>query len=207
MDEYLGQLGQAHGFTLEELRANQAGVLHPAQLARGRRQGRFGIAVFVALGVLALVAGMGGAWLYLDSFHLYPPTRTDYNAMVAIAGAGDLVALAFFVAAWRSGRRRRARLAAFEQGRIDVVEGPLDKVHVGGSQGYTTFRVRDRRFGASRRLFELLTQGAAYRLYLVDDQLLSLAPAGDDPNQRDEYERELAKFVASLQVPPSKSVT
>jgi hypothetical protein len=177
MEEYLGQLGRAYGFTLDELRANQAGRLHPAQVARGRRKGAVAVVVLVLSGVLALAAGLGGAWYYIDSFYLYPPTRTDYNAMVAIGGAGVLVGLAFFVGAHRSLRQRRKRRAAFEQGRLDVVEGPMNKVEVTGSQGYFTFQVRDRRFGASRQLFELLTQGATYRLYLVDDQWLSFAPA------------------------------
>ena len=38
--DYLEQLGRAHGFTVDELRSNLQGVLHPAQSARLRRKGR-----------------------------------------------------------------------------------------------------------------------------------------------------------------------
>ncbi len=36
---YLEQLGQAYGFTLDELQANRIGLVHPVQLARGSRAG------------------------------------------------------------------------------------------------------------------------------------------------------------------------
>ncbi len=176
-DTYLEQLGREHGFTLAELEANRQGALHPAQLARGTRKGLASVVVLTVLGFLALGGGLVGAYVFYDG--LGPdPSSVDLNAVYVTGGAGVVLALIFFVGAGTSFVRRRARKAAFVRGRIDVLEGPLNKVHIRG-RGFASqyiFRVGGRSFRTSEKLWELLTQGAHYRLYCVADQLLSFAP-------------------------------
>ena len=203
--EYVGQLGRAYGFTFDELRANQAGTLHPAQLARGQRKGWVGVVVLAVLGVLALAGGLGGAWFYLDDLY-FEPTQSDYNAMGAIAGVGVLLALAFFFGAARSRARQRVRKAAFLRSQLDVVEAPVNLVHVGGNAQQFFIKVGGRSIATSEKVFELMTQGATYRFHFVDDQLLTFAPSLEDPMERAEYERELAQFARSLAIAPSRLV-
>ena len=172
---YLEQLGRQHGFTLDELEANRRGALHPGQLARGLRKGLVSIVVLATLGLLALGSGLVGAYAFYEE--LGPdPSRVDVNAAYAIAGAGVFLGLVFFVCAGISVARRRARKAAFVAGRIEVLEGALDKIRIGGTAGAFHFRVGGRSFSTSPTLWELLTQGANYRLYCVADQLLSFEP-------------------------------
>ena len=130
-DAYLEQLGREHGFTLAELEANRQGALHPAQLARGTRKGLAAVVVSTVLGFLALGSGLVGAYVFYDG--LGPdPSSVDLNAVYATGGAGVVLALIFFVGAGTSFVRRRARKAAFMRGRIDVLEGPMDKIHIRG---------------------------------------------------------------------------
>ena len=82
-----------------------------------------------------------------------------------------------FILGWRGHLRRCKRIAAFVSGRIEVLEGPLDKQVVRGNGDSHAFRVCGRSFHTSRQPWELLTQGAVYRLHCVDDVLLSLAPS------------------------------
>lgn len=181
-DAYLEQLGREHGFTLAELEANRQGALHPAQLARGTSKGRVAVIVLTILGIAALVGGLAGAQVFREE--LGPdPSSVDLNAVYAIGGVGTLLALVFFVCAATSLRRRRARKAAFAGGRIEVLDGPVNKIHVEGRGGMPSqfiFSVGGRSFHTSERLWELLTQGARYRLYCVADQLLSFAPASSE---------------------------
>jgi len=203
--EYVAQLGREHGFTVDEWRANLAGQVHPAQVARGKRQGLVGVVVLDLLGTLALAGGLGGAMAFRDS--LGPdPSGVDLNAVKAIAGVGVLLAIACFAGAVRGLLRWRARKAAFERGVVDVLEGPLQKVEVRGNAAHCYFAVKGRRFDTTRALWELLTQGAAYRLHCVADQLLSFAPVQEDPMERAEYDRVLAEFERSLNIKPSKLV-
>jgi hypothetical protein len=172
---YLEQLGRQHGFTLDELEANRQGTVHPGQLARGLHKGLASIVVLATLGLLVLAAGLVGAYAFYEE--LGPdPSRVDVNAAYAIAGAGVFLGLVFFVCAGISVARRRARKAAFVTGRIEVLEGALDKIHFGGTASEFRFRVGGRSFSTSPRVWELLTQGATYRLYCVADQLLSFEP-------------------------------
>jgi len=178
---YLEQLGREHGFTLAELEANRQGALHPAQIAKGTRKGLASIVVLTVFGALSLGGGLIGAYAFYDG--LGPePSSVDLNAVYAIAGAGVVLALLFFVGARRTFVRRRARTAAFVSARIDVLEGPLNKVHVSGRgvPDQYTFRVGGRSFHTSEKLWELLTQGAHYTCYCVADQLLSFAPGSAD---------------------------
>ncbi len=218
---YLEQLGRHHGFTLAELEANRQGALHPVQLGRGLRKGLVTVAVLTVLGVVALGAGVVGAYVFYDS--LGPdPSRVDLNAVYAIVGAGAVLALVFFICARISLVRRRARKAAFVSGRLDVLERPMHKTFISGTASQWIFRVAGRSFHVSRPLWELLTQGAHYRLYSVADQLLSfepaVAPGGsdtpvslptksvDDPVERAEYERELEHQARTHRIKPSRFV-
>jgi hypothetical protein len=227
---YLEQLGRQHGFTLDELEANRRGALHPGQLARGVRKGMVSIVVLATLGLLALGTGLVGAYAFYEG--LGPdPSRVDVNAAYAIAGAGVFLGLVFFVCAGISVARRGARKAAFATGRIEVLEGALDKMHIigGGTPSEYSFRVAGRSFPTLPAVWELLTQGANYRLYCVADQLLSFEPvvaeavpaavrqsAGspcekelesvrtDDPVARAEYDRDLAHLDRTRNIKPSR---
>lgn len=175
---YLEQLGRAHGFTLAELQTNRLGLVHPGQLASGTRLGLGAALTTFVLGTLALAGGLLGAYLFHES--LGPkPTQTDLNAVYAIGGVGVVVALAFFIGTGVSLAKRQARNAAYAKRRIDVLEGALHKVYVQGRTDVPDrylFKVDGRSFDASRTLFELLTEGAHYKLYCVGDRLLSFEP-------------------------------
>lgn len=172
---YLEQLGRAHGFTLAELDANRRGEIHARQMARGTRKGRVSVMVQALFGFLALGGGLVGAYLVREELG---PKPSDLNAVYAVGGVGVLVSLVFLYWAALSFSLRRARKAAFRSGRIVVCEGPLDKVYIEGRglPSQNIFRVGGSSFHTSSALWELLTQGANYRLYLVFDQLLSFEP-------------------------------
>ena len=201
---YLERLGRAHGFTLDELRANQNGTLHPAQLARGRRRGLFGVIVLAALGLLALAAGSAGAYAFHDS--LGPaPSDTDINAAYAIAASGLLLASILLLCAGVGLTRQRARHAAFVRGAIETVEAPVEKIHVRGRgiPDRYIFRFDRRSYDTSKELWNLLTQGATYRFHCVADQLLSFAPVFEDAVDRAEYEHEVEQFELTRRIEPS----
>lgn len=203
--EYLQALARAFHFTLDELHANQRGELHPAQLARARRKGSVGVVFLALLGVAFLIGGLSGASLWRDS--LGPaPSQVDANLVVIIAVAGVLLALLCLVLAWRGHRRRRKRVAAFANGRIDLLEGPLDKQAVLGNVSSYWFRVRGRTFPTTRQPWELLTQGAVYRLYCLDDVLLSVAPVVEDALECAEFEREAERFEQTRRIAPSSRI-
>lgn len=207
--DHLDQLGRAYGFTLSELESNRKGEIHPAQLARGIRKGIVSIVLRALFGVLVLGGGLVGAWIYYSD--LGPaPSQVDLNAVYLIVGASVLVALGLFAFAAKGLARHRARKAVFLQGRIEVVDGPMNKIHISGRGGVPSqyiFRVGNRSLHVLPKLWELLTQGARYRLYYGADQLLSFEPVFDeDPNQRAEYEREAAHFEQTRNIKPSKRV-
>ncbi len=205
LSAYLEQLGRAHGFTPEELQANRCGELHPAQRLRGMRVGRVGFVVNLLLGTLALCGGLVGAWLFLGSLG-DSPSQSNLDAVVLIAVAGLLLALPFYIGAivtrMKGGRRRQAFLA----GQIEVIEGPMQKLQVvgrGGMRSRHLFQVGPRRFDTLPPVWNLLTQGAAYRLYLVHDQLLSLEPVLPDAQESAEYQRELEHAERIRHIKPS----
>ncbi|HEY3517671.1 MAG TPA: hypothetical protein VGL98_11545 [Gammaproteobacteria bacterium] len=225
MTAHLEELGRRHGFTLDELEANRRGGLHPKQRARGLHKGRVAVIVLTTLAILAAACGLVGGYLFYDGLGA-EPSRVDVNAAYAIGGVGVLIGLVFFICAAVSAVRKRARKAAFAAGRIDVLEGPMNKIHIRGrgTASQLLFRVGGRSFPtSSRKLWDLLTQGANYRLYCVADQLLSFEPVAaqdgrkapspgdirgnsDDPGERAEYERELAHFERTRNTKPSKLV-
>lgn len=204
---HLEQLGRAFGLTLEELAANQRGELHPAQRARVRRQGLAALVVLLLLAGAALGGGLIGADALRASLGTQP-SQSDLNAVTLIRWAGVLLALALCAGAASVSARRRKRTAALAAGRIEVLEGPLDKRHISGRgiPDRHIVRVRDHSFDVPRALSDLLTQGATYRLYFVADQLLSFAPVLDDPLERAEYQRELAQFERTRNIGPSRLV-
>jgi hypothetical protein len=207
MEDYLGQLGRLHGFTLEELRANERGEVHPAQLRRGRRKGRVAIAVLALLGGVCLLAGWLGAAMFRDSLGA-DASDVDLNGVQAVRWHGLAAAAFFSCCAGVAISRRRALQAAFASAQIQVVAGPVQKVHVRGRGVPDRYilRVGPRSVDVSRSLWELLTHGATYRLHYVADELLSLAPVHEDPLERAEFERERASFARSLHVEPSRRV-
>lgn len=177
LEQYLGQLAKAHGFTLEQLEMNRQGQLHPTQVARSK--GVAGAVFAFVLCVLCLVGGTTGAVLYYDDVRK-PLERLDRNALVGIGG-GTTVATAFFgwigLSALAS---RRRRIAAFATGRVEVVTAPVVKSGIQGRGGAaSTWRLTfgDRHFSVMHDTWELVTHGATYRAYVVNGELLSLEPA------------------------------
>lgn len=202
---HLEALGRAHGFTREQLEANRRGELHPSQRGRGLRRGRVAVVAWAMLCVLALAGGLGGALRFRQSLG-DPPSSSDANAVVLIALAGALLALGCLAAAVSAWRRRRRRRAAFLAGRLQVVEGPMDAIRIvgrGGMPGRHLFRVGGHHVDVRAPLWALLTQGATYRLYLVDGELLSFEPVPPDALERAEYERELAHAGRTQGIRPS----
>ncbi|MBL8920320.1 MAG: hypothetical protein JNJ54_15745 [Myxococcaceae bacterium] len=176
LEQYLTQLGQAHGFTLEHLEANRQGRIHAEQVSRSK--GRGGPITAIVFTVLSAVGGSVGAFLYYDDARK-PLARLDRNALVGILGATVLVTLFFLAIAVSSVRARKRRVAAFEAGRVEVLSGPVVKKGVqgrGGNPGAFHLHFGDRRFWVLRQTWELVTHGATYRAYVVNDQLLSLEP-------------------------------
>lgn len=175
---YLQQLAKAHGFTLEQLAANRARHVHPAQVARGRNSGVVSGVVLVVLSILIFAGGVGGALLLYDD--LRPPvSQVDMNGVFALAGGGVVVALGLGAGAIATfvgvGRRR----GAYARGAIGAVDGPVHKLHVRRRRGGDTYRLHigGRSFDVSRDLWEIVTQGARYRGYFVAEDLLSIEPA------------------------------
>lgn len=204
--DYLEQLGRAHGFSVDELRSNLQGVLHPTQLARLRRQGRIAAVVLAILGVLSLAGGTLGADAYQDSFAF---SGTISKEATQIRWAGVSSGLFFFLCAGISVYRRRKRNALYAQGRVDVEKGPLHKIHVQGRGGVPSrhrFRVGGRAFDTSERGWELLTRGAIYRMHCVGGKFLSLIPVPYDLAGRDAYIREQEQLERTRHIKPSRTV-
>jgi hypothetical protein len=177
LQAYLDQLGRAHGFDREQLAMNRAGRVHPSQAARGKRSG-IGCGVFlVLLALLVLAGGTGGAAaLYSDLRE--PISRVDMNGVYALAAAGVLLSLVFAaiaVSQFLSVGRRRGQYAT---GGCGLAEGPLFKTRVRHSRNPDTYHVEvgGLRFTVGQALFDLVTQGARYRVYHVAGDLLSLEP-------------------------------
>lgn len=204
--DYLEQLGRAHGFSVDELRSNLQGVLHPTQSARLRRQSRVAAVVLVLLGLLSLAGGIAGAQAYQDS---YSPSDTNLKEAAQIRWAGVSVGVFFLLCAGVSVHRRRKRNAVYAQGVVEVEQGPLHKIHVqgrGGVQDRYRFRVGARGFDVLPPAWELLTEGAIYRMHCAGGQFLSLVPVPYDFAARDELKREQAQFERTRQIQPSKLV-
>lgn len=176
LEQYLSQLGKAHGFSLEELEANRQGQVHPRQLAGAKGLGGV-IAAFVFT-LLSSAGGSIGASLYYDDVRK-PLERLDRNALIGIVGATVLVTLFFFAIFVSAVRGRRRRVAAFARGAVEVLSGPVVKSGVEGRGGAASswyLGFGGRRFPVLRDTWELVTHGAAYRAYVVDDRLLSFEP-------------------------------
>lgn len=181
LDIYLEQLTQTHGFTLEQLAANRAGQIHPTQLARNRSAGRGGGIGCLVFAFILLVGAGGGALALYDDFSRHgsqPVGRVDMNGIYMLAGGGTLLSLlsvAFAFSAFASVKRRRA---LYDAGKVVVLQGPMQKIHVRRSKGGDSFlyELQGRRFSARREGWLAVTQGMTYRLYTVGEDLLSLEP-------------------------------
>lgn len=175
LDQYLDQLGRAHGFTKDELEANRAGVLHPAQLARSQRGSLAGPVFWVVFVALVLVGGLGGAWVFVDDSGS-SLSRVDRNALIAILVATAGGTLGFSALGLRSVRSAAQRRAAFRAAPVTVLEGAVSKGHVYGTGQAFWFDLGGRRFFLSHDAWELVTHGATYRCYLVAGQLMTFEP-------------------------------
>lgn len=176
LEQYLAQLGKAHGFTLEELETNRQGKIHPRQLVSAKGMG--GVITAFIFTLLSGAGGSVGALLYYDDVRK-PLERLDRNALIGIVGATVVVTLFFFAIFMSAVRGRRRRVAAFARGTVEVLTAPVVKSGVQGRGGaassfYLTFG--SRRFPVLRDTWELVTHGASYRAYVVDERLLSLEP-------------------------------
>lgn len=204
--DYLEQLGRAHGFTVDELRSNLQGVLHPTQSARLQRKGRVAAVVLLVLGILSLVGGILGADAYQGS---YAASEWTLKEAAQIRWAGVTLGVFFLLCAATSVYRRRKRNAVYALGRVEVEQGPLHKIHVqgrGGVQDRYRFRVGGRAFDTLELGWELLTEGAIYRMHCAGGQFLSLIPVPYDLAGRDEFLREQEQFERTRNIKPSRLV-
>lgn len=178
LQDYLLQLGRAYGFTLDQLEANRAGLIHPAQLARGRASGVARGAMLLILAIAALSGGAAGASALHDE--LRPPiSQVDMNGVYALVAAGVLVAITLGAAALATLLGVRQRRGIYARGELCVVEGPAHKIHIhrrGGAGDTRLCRVGDRTFPTQRSAWDLITQGAQYRAYFAGSDLLSIEP-------------------------------
>lgn len=204
--DYLEQLGGAHGFTVDQLRCNLQGTLHPTQLAVLRREGRVRAVVLAILAVACLAGGLLGADAYLDS---YSASASNLKEATQIRWAGMTLGGFFLLCAVASVYRRRKRNALYASGQVQVEQGPLNKIHVqgrGGAQDRYRFKVGSRAFDTTELGWELLTQGAIYRMHCAGGRFLSLVPVPFDFAGRDESRREQEQFERTRNVKPSRLV-
>lgn len=175
LEQYLDQLGKAHGFTKDELEANRSGVVHPAQLARSQRGTIAGPLFWVGFVGAILIGGLGGAYAFVDGSSS-PLSRVDRNALIAILGATTLATLLFSWAGISSVRRAARRREAFRAGTVTVVEGLVAKGSVRGSASTYWLDLGGQRFSVGRSTWELVTHGATYRGYLIAGQMVTFEP-------------------------------
>ena len=174
LEQYLDQLGRAHGFTKEELEANRAGVVHPAQLARSQRGSLRGPAFWIVFVALVLCGGLGGAWVFVEDSS--PLSRVDRNALIAMLVATAVGTLGFSALGLRSVRSAARRRTAFRAAPVTVLEGSVSKGHVSGSARMFWFDLGGKRFFLTNVTWELVTHGATYRCYVVAGQLMAFEP-------------------------------
>jgi hypothetical protein len=172
---YLEQLGRAHGFTRAELDSNREGVVHPSQRARGQRGAVSGPVSWVIFVGLVLVGGLGGAYAFVEGSGS-PLSRVDRNAVIAILGATALCTLGFTAAGVSSVRRAARRREAFRSPAVAVIEGLVSKGAVRGSASVFWLDLAGRRFSVSRHTWELVTHGAMYRGYVINEELVTFEP-------------------------------
>lgn len=175
LEQYLNQLGKAHGFTKEELDANRSGVVHPAQLARSQRGAISGPVFWVVFVAAILVGGLGGAYVFVDGSSS-PLSRVDRNALIAILGATTLATLLFSWAGISSVRRAARQREAFRAGTVTVVEGLVARGAVRGQHARFWLDLGGQRFSVGRSTWELVTHGATYRGCLIAGQLVTFEP-------------------------------
>lgn len=176
-DEYVAQLAKGHGFTLEQLELNRSGKLHPAQVARGRRSGVAPGVFLSLLAVLAIGGGVGGALLLYDDYRK-PVSSVDMNGLYALGGGGVLLGLLFLYGAISSFSSVGRHRAAYARGQIVVSEGSVQKVRIRQRRSADTWRyeIGGRSFNVPNDGWELVTNGARYRVYSIAGDFLSIEP-------------------------------
>jgi hypothetical protein len=175
---YLQELGQAHGFSLEQLEMNRKSQIHPAQTARGRSSGVGGSVFAIVLGLLFAGGGVGGALLLHDDY-AKPVSDIDMKGLYALGGGGIVLGVLFIGGALLGFRKVGRRRRAYERGPAQVAEGQVHKVHIQGRGGVPSqwrYVVGGVSFQVSQRAWELMTQGARYRAYHLAGDLLSIEP-------------------------------
>lgn len=176
LEQYLGQLSKAAGFTLEELESNRQGRLHPTQVARVQRQGRFWPSFAFVFATLVLLGGLTGAGLYYDDCRK-PLARLDRNAVVMIIGATAVVSGLLFVSAGFTLRRHRRRTQSYLTGTVRRIQGVVQKRAVVGRNNQQYWLELDgNRVHLNRTAWKLVTDATTYRAYLVGPELVSLEP-------------------------------
>ncbi len=177
-EAYVRQLGEGHGFSLEQLTANREGRIHPLQIERGSRSGMGGAVFAVVLAVLFAAGGVGGA-LLLYADYGKPISAVDMNGLYALGGGGVFLCFLFLGGALLGFRKVAHRRRVYGAGPASVAEGPLHKVYIEGRGGIPSqwrYVIGGVSFQVSRRAWELTTHGARYRAYHAAGDLLSIEP-------------------------------
>jgi len=170
-DDDVSVLSRAFGFTPEHLAANRQGRLHPEQRARvARREGGETVG-FLIVGALFVVAGVAGG-IYNYKYSIYATFgHFAFPAALGLVLAGACGA-GFF---WSRGKRH-ARIEVLDTGAPQLVEGPVRpwerRGH--GMQPLVGFTIGEKTFNSTPTWNALLTPGAYYRVYFVQDVLLSI---------------------------------
>lgn len=181
LDQYLEQLGKEFGFGRDELEANKKGMLAPSQHERRRSSGLGGAITGIVFAVLFFLGGLGGAFaLWSDFTHrgTRELERVDRNGIVMLAGAGVFLSFLCALGARSAFKSLAKRRAEFDAGAVKKLEGPAHKIHVRRGRGNDSFYLElgGQRFSTTRAGWELITQGARYRLYVLSGEILSLEP-------------------------------
>lgn len=172
--DYLRQLADGFGFTLEQLEANRRGTIHEGQ----RKKVGVGCGVFFAIFFMlaSLGGGVGGAIALYADFQK-PISSTDMNGIYALGGAGVVVGFLFLLATIASFRTIARRKAAY-LGAPVVFEGPVQKIQITGQHTDHRLNVGGLHVSVPKPGWDLVTQSAGYRLYTANDELLSIEPTG-----------------------------
>lgn len=176
LQQYLRELGEAAGFTLDELETNRQGRLHPSQLARVQRQAKVWPIAALVFALIVLAGGLTGAGLYYDDCRK-PLARLDRNAVVMILGATVFVSGLLFVNAGFTLRRHRRRTQSYLAGTVRRLQGVVQKrAVVGRNSQQHWLELEGNRVHLNRTAWKLVTDATTYRVYLVGPELVSLEP-------------------------------
>lgn len=175
LEEQLKVLAREAEFTLEELEANRAGKMLPAQVAR-HRPGAGGFIFFLLLGLFGLAGGVGGALFFYDSLRK-PVDRVDMNGVYALAIGGLVIGLGFiaFAVSVHSG----SRSTRTELDRGDCFFWDIEFAFTREDltfKDYFYVRRGDQQLQIPRNVARKMRPGARYRVYIAAGRLISLEP-------------------------------